>query len=108
MYPTLMNLFTGNLDFHKRSIEDYPLQKYHDKEYDKLKKKLDSLLNEDGRDMLKELIETHGIKNIYSDMEAFINGFRIATMLMVEVYYDKENLLENKEQYLRHMLHRPF
>jgi len=108
MYQTLMNLYTGNLNFQKRTIKDFPLQKYHDKEYDKIKNKLDNMLNEEGQRLLNELLDTHiGCKN-YSDYEAFINGFRFAAMLMVEVYYDEDNLLENKEQYLRHMLHRPF
>ena len=108
MYPTLMNLYTGNLDFQKRSMKDFPLQKHHNKEYDKIKNQLDNLLNEDGRKLLNELLDTHVDCKSYSDYEAFINGFRIATMLMVEVFYDKDNILDNKEQYLRHMLHRPF
>jgi len=108
MYPTLMNLYTGNLNFAKRNTEDFPLQKYHKKEYDKIKEKLDSLLNDDGKELLDTLLDSHIDGKDYSDTEAFINGFRIATMMMVEVYYDKDNLLENKEQYLRHMLHRPF
>ena len=108
MYPILMNLFTGNLDFQKRNIKDFPLQKHHKREFDKIKNHLDSLLNEDGKELLNELLDTHNACKDYSDTEAFINGFRIATMLMVEVYYDKDNLLEIKEQYLRHFLHRPF
>jgi len=108
MYSTLMNLYTGNLDFQKRNIEDFPLQKHHQREYDKIKRQLDNQLNEDGRKLLNELLDTHMDCKSYSDHEAFINGFRIATMMMVEVYYDKHNLLEDKEQYLRHMLHRPF
>jgi len=108
MYSTLLNLFDGNFDFHKRKHEELPLEKYHSKEYDKIKKQLDNQLNEDGRKLLNELLDTHVDGSNYSDTEAFINGFRIATMLMVEVFYDKDSILDNKEQYLRHMLHRPF
>ena len=108
MYPTLMNLYTGNLNFQNRNTKDFPLQKYHNKEYDKIKKQLENLLNEDGKELLNELLDTHIDGKSYSDSNAFIEGFRIATMMMVEVYYDKDNLLENKEQYLRHMSHRPF
>lgn len=103
-----MNLFTGNLNFQKRNIEEFPLEKYHDKEYEKIKSKLDSLLNEEGKELLRELLDTHATCSNYSDIEAFANGFRLATMLTVEVFYDKDNLLEIKEQYLRHMLHKPF
>ena len=108
MYQTLMNLYTGNLDFQKKNIKDLPLQKYHDKEYDKIKDKLDNMLSEDGKRMLNELIDTHIDCRSYSDYEAFINGFRFATMLMVEVYHESDNQLEIKEKYLRHFLHRPF
>jgi len=60
---------------------------------------LDNLLNEDGRGLLFKS---------YNGAEAFINGFCIAIMLMAEVYYGKDNLIESKEHYLRHLLHRPF
>jgi len=108
MYPTLMNLYMGNLNLAKLNTEDFPLQKYHEEEYDKIKEQLDKLLDDYGRKLLNELLDKHICGKSYSDTEAFINGFRIATMMMVEVYYDKDNLLETKEQYLRHMLHRPF
>ena len=66
------------------------------------------MLDEDGQKLLDELLDTHLDCRSYSDYEAFINGFRFAAMLMVEVYHEGDNLLENKEQYLRHFLHRPF
>ena len=57
---------------------------------------------------MNQLLDTHVGGCDYSDIEAFANGYRLATMLMVEVFYNKDNILENKEQYLRHMLHKPF
>ena len=83
------------------------LQKFHSRECAKIKKQLDNQLNKEGKALLSELLDIHVNSSNYSDIEAFADGFRIATMLMTEVYYDKDNLLENKEQFLRHMLHRP-
>jgi len=103
-----MNLFTGNLNLAERPPTNFPLRKYHSKEYGKLRKQPEGLLSEEGQEALTELLDTHSGDNIYTDIEAFITGFRLATMLMVEVFHDKDDLLDNKEQYLRHMLHRPF
>jgi len=108
MYPMLINLFNGNIDFAKRTLPDFPLQKHHQKEYDKLKKQLDGLLNEDGQELLEELLETSSSEGRYSDYDSFISGFRFAALLMMEVFHDKESMLENKEQYLRHFIHRPY
>lgn len=102
-----MNLYAGNLNLTKQNIEDFPLQKHHEEEYDKIKEQLDKLLDDDGRELLNELLDNHVYGKDYRDTEAFISGFRVATMMMVEVYYDKDNLLEIKEQHLRHMLNRP-
>ena len=66
------------------------------------------MLNEDGRKLLDKLLEANSAENGYSDYDSFISGYRIATLLMVEVFHDKDNLLENREQYLRHLIHRPY
>ena len=103
-----MNLYNGNIDFQKRTIDQLPIEKYHDEEYDKIKNHLDELLDDDGRKLLNELLDIHVNGSDCSSIDAFTKGFRVATMLMVEVYYDNDNLLESKEQYLRNFLHRPF
>ena len=72
MYQTLMNLYTGNLDFQKKNMKDLPLQEYHSKEYDKIKNKLDSLLDKDGQKLLDELLDTHFYGKSYSEYEAFM------------------------------------
>ena len=108
MYQTLMNLYYGNLDFQKRTREQLPLEQYHSKEYDRIKNHLETMLDEDGKKLLNELLDAHVDGSDGSSIDAFTKGFRVATMLMVEVYYDNDNLLENKEQYLRNFLHRPF
>ena len=107
MYPMLINLFNGNIDFTKRTLSDFPLQKHYQKECDRLKEQLDGLLNEDGRELLEELMEANTSEGRYSDYDSFISGFRFATLLMVEVFHDKDGMLENKERYLRHFVHRP-
>ena len=108
MYSTLINLFNENLDLTKRVLPELPLQKHYQKECAKLKKQLTSSLNEEEQRLLEELLETNAYEGTYSDYEAFISGFRLAALLMVEVFHDKDNLLENKEQYLRHFIHCPY
>ncbi|MCL2673721.1 MAG: hypothetical protein FWE92_00145 [Defluviitaleaceae bacterium] len=108
MYSTLINLFNENLDLTKRQLLDFPLREYHQKEHDKLRKQLDGMLNEDGQKLLDELLETSTHENQYYNYESFICGFRLAALLMVEVFHDKDNMLENREQYLRHLLNLPY
>ena len=108
MYPMLINLFNGNIDFTKRTLPDFPLQKHYQKECEKLKKHLDGLLNEDERELLEELLEAGASEGRYSDYDAFISGFRFAALLMVEVFHGKDNMLGNNEQYLRNFIHRPY
>jgi hypothetical protein len=108
MHTILMNLYKGNLNLSERKPTDFPLRKYHSRECDKLRKRLEGTLNEEEQKLLDDLLEEQTSDNTYTDMESFIVGFRLATMLMVEVFHDIDNLFENKEQHLRHMLHRPF
>ena len=108
MYPTLMNLYTGNLNLQKRNIKDFPLQKHHQKEYVKLKKQLDNLLDKNGQKLLSDLLEVSMLESGYSNYDSFIVGYRLATLLMVEVFQDKDKLLENREHYLRNLIHRPY
>ena len=108
MYPILMSLYTENLSLSNRKPLDFPLRNYHQKEYDKLKEQLDGLLDNDGQELLDKLMESHDAEDTYTDAGAFISGFRLAALLMVEVFHDKDNLIHNKEQYLRHLIHRPY
>jgi len=64
------------------------------------------LLDEDGQKLLDELLDVNISK--YSSYDSFITGYRLATLLMVEVYHNKDSLLENREQYLRNLIHRPY
>ena len=107
MYETLINLYTGNLNLSKR-LTHFPLQKYYEKEYEKLKNQLDSLLNEDGQKLLDRLLDVSTLESGNSSQDSFITGYRLATMLMVEVFQDKDKLLENREQFLRNLIHRPY
>ena len=107
MYETLINLYNGNLELTK-PLTNFPLQKHYQKEYGKLKKQLNSLLDEDGNKVLDSLLEVSSLENGYGDYDSFITGYRLATLLMVEVFQDKDKLLENREQFLRNLIHRPY
>ena len=107
MYETLINLYNGNLDLTK-PLTDFPLKKHYQKEYDELKKRLNNLLNEDGNKLLERLLEVNSLEIGYTNYDSFITGYRIATLLMVEVYQDKDKLLELREMYLRNLIHRPY
>jgi len=72
------------------------MRKHHQKEYDRLKGKLDGMLNEEGQGLLNELLEAKTSVNIYSDYGSFASGFRLATLLMVEVFYDKDSLFYDR------------
>jgi len=108
MYSTLINLFNENINLTKRILPDFPLQQHYRNECDKLKQQLNSSLNEEEQLLLEELLETSAYEGTYNDYEAFIAGFRLASLLMVEVFHNQDHLLENKEQYLRHFIHRPY
>ena len=97
MYETLINLYNGNLDL-TRPLTTFPLQKHYQREYDKLKKQLNSLLNEDGQKLLGKLLDVSTLESGYSSYDSFIKGYRLATLPMMEVFQDKDKLLENREQ----------
>ena len=107
MYETLINLYTGNLGLIKPQT-NFPLKKHYQREYDKLKKQLNNLLNEDSNKLLEKLLEVSSLESGYSNYDSFITGYRIATLIMTEVYHNKDSLFENREQYLRHFIHRPY
>ena len=107
MYETLINLYNGNLNLSKR-LTSFPVQMHYEKEYRKLKNQLDSLLDEDGKKLLDKLLDVSNLESGYSSYDSFITGYRLATLLMVEVFQDKDKLLENREQYLRNLIHRPY
>ena len=102
MYSTLINLFNENLDLTKRQLLDFPLREHYQQEHDKLQKQLEGMLNYDGQKLLDKLLDANTHENQYYSHESFICGFRLAALLMVEVFHDKDNTLENREQYLRH------
>ena len=98
MYETLINLFNGTLKIGERQFTEFPLREHYQEEFDKLKKQLDNLLDEDGRELLDGLLEANTSENLYSNYDSFIAGYRIATLLMVEVYHNKDRLIKNREQ----------
>lgn len=108
MYSTIQNLYNGNLNFQSSTLEKPPLEKYYDKEFERIKSQLEGELDNNGRALLNALLEHSPIASSHSNVDSFIKGFRFATMLTVEVFHDKDNLLESKERFLRQMLHRPF
>jgi hypothetical protein len=63
-----MNLFTGNLNLSERPPTNFPLSKYHAREYEKLRKRLEGLLNEEGQNLLNDLLEEQTSENAYTDM----------------------------------------
>ena len=65
-------------------------------------------MNEEEQKLLNDLLEKENADSTYSDMDAFVIGFRLTALIMVEVFHDKDDLLHDKEQYLRHMLQHPF
>ena len=107
MYTILMNLFNGNLKLSERPPSDLPMSDYYAKEFGKLKKQFDSLLNEEGQELLGELLETSAFESHYNDMDSFATGFRFGALLMVEVFQDKDDLILDKEQHLRYLIRRP-
>jgi len=82
MQTILMNLFNDNLNLSSRKPTDFPLRRHYSKKSDKLKKQLDDLLNEEEQNLLEELIETSTSEGIYGDMDSFVSGFQLATLLM--------------------------
>jgi hypothetical protein len=94
MYPMLTNLFNKNLNLSERTPIDFPLRKHHEKKCEKFKQQLEGVLDDDAKKLLKKIMEESNAESSYSDIDSFITGFRLATLLMVEVFHDKDNLIE--------------
>lgn len=96
MYTILMNLFKGNLNLSEHKPNDFPLRRHYSKEFGKIKNQLEGLLNDDGKELLEELLDMDTSEAIFSDMDSFIYGFRLAALLMIEVFHDKDNLINDR------------
>ena len=92
MNSILVDLYTGNLNISEREPLSSPLRKLYLKEYNKLKEQFDCLLNEKEKLLLNELLEAKNSEMGVSDIGAFISGFRLAVLLMIEVLYSKRHL----------------
>ena len=108
MYKILINLFNGNIRPSEIKPTKYPQQKFYQEEYRKLEKQLSSFLNEENVQLLNKLLEAKTAADSYQDVDAFVNGFRLGSLMMVDVFRDEDDLLENREQYLRQLIHRPY
>jgi len=97
-----MNLFNGNIRPAERKPLDFPLREHYSKEFNKLKEQLDCLLNEDNKELLNNLLDMQLSETEYSDYSSFIFAFRLAALLMIEIFHDKDSLLYNKENHLQH------
>ena len=108
MHKILMNLFTGNIRPAEMKPSTCPLHQFYKKVYAELEKQLCSSLNEEESELLAKLLEAKNAVNAYGDTDTFINGFQLGALMMVDVFRDEDNLLDNTEQYLRRLIHRPY
>jgi len=93
MRSILEELACGNISPDTRFLK-------HNSEYEKAvntltnaEKKLRSVLNEAEQELLIALIEAQGAVNHFANMDKFVYGYRLGTLITTEVFTGKEDLL---------------
>ena len=68
---------------------------------DRLEEQLEGLLDEQGRKLLQRLLEARNGADGALAHGSFCHGFKMATLIMAEVFMDKESEMRDKKYYWR-------
>lgn len=87
-------------EFAQGNINPEPRFLRHNSEYEKAvkalseaEKKLDAVLDDNGRELLKALIDAQGKVSHLSNTDKFIYGYRLGVLMTMEVFDGKADLL---------------
>ena len=86
---TIRQLYEGNIHF---TNELYPTDHEYlslKDSYNELQRHLSDMLDEQGRDLLDELLNMRTTMDSITDVNDFIDGFRLGARLMLEAIYDE-------------------
>lgn len=85
---TIRQLYEGNIHF---TNELYPTDHEYlamKDSYNELQRHLADMLDEHGQDLLDELLNVRTTMDSMTDINDFIDGFRLGARLMLEAIYD--------------------
>lgn len=88
MNKTIRQLYEGNIHF---TSELYPADHEYlamKDSYNELQRHLSDMLDEHGRDLLDELLNLRSTMDSMTDVNDFVDGFRLGARLMLEAIYD--------------------
>lgn len=88
MNKTIRQLYEGNIHF---TSELYPTDHEYlamKDSYNELQRHLSDMLDEHGRDLLDELLNLRSTMDSMTDVNDFVDGFRLGARLMLEAIYD--------------------
>lgn len=88
MNKTIKALYNGEIRFY---AEEYPTDHEYlamKDSYNELQRHLADMLDEHGQDLLDELLNLRTSMDSITDVNDFIDGFRLGARLMLEAIYD--------------------
>lgn len=89
MNKTIKALYNGEIRFY---AEEYPTDHEYlamSDSYNELQRHLADMLDEHGQDLLDELLDLRISMDSMTDVNDFVDGFRLGARLMLEAIYDE-------------------
>jgi hypothetical protein len=97
----LEQLYDGNVGPAHMTPYETERGKYYTEKAKKLEAELEKQLDDQGRKLLRKLQEARNAAYTDSSHGDFIHGFKMATMIMTEVFVDRESEMRRAEFYWR-------
>lgn len=94
MTPIINALFDGKVLPNARKPHSTPEQEQAMEEWEKLVKAWDETHDREERLTLDRIMSAHNYVGYFSDRNAFAYGFQLATLLMIEVFTGKAEMLQ--------------
>ena len=100
----LEQLYNGNVGPAHMPPYETESSKYYSEKADRLEEQLEELLDEQGRKLLRKMLEMKNASSCALTYGCFSHGFKMATLIMTEVFMDKESEILDKDLYWRSRL----
>lgn len=95
----LEQLYNGNVGPAHMPTYETESSKYYSEKADGLEEQLETLLDDQGRKLLRKMQEMKNAASCALTYGCFSHGFKMATLIMVEVFMDKESEVLDKDLY---------
>lgn len=89
MSKTLKDLWYGNIDLHERFFVETKEYKKAKRSVDEYLERLEKSVTKETMVLIEELLDAQGNLDTLFEADAFVEGFRLGSRMMAEVYSDR-------------------